>query len=163
MPNQNDINKARERRERRKAAREAAVEQAHVQEQNLTETLEKAKAAAPRKAAPRKPPKEQRAEERAAAEAEATKQEQTIKVDESEVVVSRIQDRPLTLHELNKLARQQTRHFRLGARTVARAAGKAAYNAAMSGEAPHLGPSKHQRIYNAQTALAKAKTDKSEK
>lgn len=157
MPNQNDILKAKERRELRKKAREAAVEQAHEQEQNFSDTAAKSKAAPPRVQAPRKPSKEVRAEERKAAEAEADRQEREMKVDNSVVDPRDFARRPPTLHELNKLARQQSRSIRNGARIVAKAAGKAAYSAAMSGEVPHLNPSKHQRVFNAQQALAKAK------
>lgn len=160
MPNQNDILKAKERRELRKKAREAAVEQAHAQEQNFSDLAAKSKAAPPRQQAPRKPAKEIRAEERKAAEQEADKQERDMKVDTSEVNLRVLTSRQPTLHELNKLARQQTRHFKHGARIVAKAAGKAAYSAAMSGEVPHLNPTKHQRVFNAQAALARAKAAK---
>lgn len=164
MPNQSDILKAKERRERRKLAREAAVEQAHAQDQKLSETIA-ANKDKPKPAAVKPSTKEIRAAEREAAEKEANRQEREMVVRDEVIRPVQYAHRQPTLHELNQFARQQLLPIRKGARNVARAAGKAAYTAAMSGEAPHLGPSKHQRMFDAQDALAKAKaakTDKSE-
>lgn len=159
MPSQEDIAKAKERRERRKLAREAAVEKAHAQEQDFSETVAKSKASPPRVAAPQKPSRERRAEERKEAERKADQQEREMKVDDTVPSPRAFLSRQPTLHELNKLARAQTKHFKSGARVVAKAAGRAAYNAAMSGEAPHLQPSKHQRMFNAERDMRNAKSE----
>lgn len=159
MPSQEDIAKAKERRERRKLAREAAVEKAHAQEQDFSETVAKSKASPPLVAASKKSSREQRAEERRDAERKADQQEREMKVDDTVPSPRVFLSRPPTLHELNKLARAQTQSFKSGARVVAKAAGKAAYSAAMSGEVPHLRPSKHQRMFNAERDMRNAKSE----
>lgn len=157
MPSQEDIAKAAERRELRKLAREANIEQAHAQEAQLSDVVAKAKAkAAPAKAPkPARPVKEVRAELRKQNEQEADQQERDIAPPEGEVDVSKLNGRVPTLHELNRLARQQTRSFKIGARSVARAAGKAAYDTAMR-EVPHLAPKRHKRARDADSAMAAA-------
>lgn len=155
MPSQEDIAKAAERRELRKLAREANIEQAYAQEAQLSDVVAKAKAAPAKAPKPARPVKEVRAELRKQNEQEADQQERDIAPPEGEVEVAKFNGRVPTLQELNRLARQQTRSFKIGARTVARAAGKAAYDTAMR-DVPHLGPKRHKRARDAQDAMAAA-------
>jgi len=150
MPTEADIQKAAERREKRKLAREAAVQQAHQQEVRLPETIK----TSPRKPAPvHASTKEQRAAARKAREAEADQQDRSLYVPQAEFsLVGRGTDKPLSLHELNKLAKQNNAVLKEDAREIAKAAGKAAYEAA-SGRRPNVSARRYKNMRDAQAAL----------
>lgn len=160
MPTQDDIERAKTRREQRKAAREAAVEKAHAQEAAISDNVAKAKEEAknPTKPAPRpvrKTRKEQVREARAAAEKKAAEQEQRVvgsRVDTEPYKVRSYVNPPL--HVLNQMSQDAEIPIRREAREIANAAGKAAFDVALGKTALHRGPRRIAKVAKAQAALS---------
>jgi hypothetical protein len=160
------LKNSRTRREARKAARDKIAVEADQQEQTLSERLAEDKEGAAKKAASVKAPvqnkskRERRADANAAAGVQADEQEAAIVGKEVETApylgegLRRGSTPPL--HVLNELSRKQTQVVRNDARLIANAAGRAAYDVARGKREAKKGPSRFQKMMNAQDAKSKA-------
>src|SRR5690606_10623815 len=165
---------SRNRREARKAARNQAAINADEQEAQLSDKIAEQRSAKvkTKPAAPKKPQKEQIAEERAAAKQQADEQEAAVtggkpNVDSyfepsdedkaaGEAYVPKIRGK-VPLSVLNEISRRQGLIIKSDAREIANAAGRAAYDVARGKREARKGPSKFQRMMDAQVNKAKAK------
>jgi len=150
MPTPEQLQQAKERRERRRLDRDAAVEKAHSQIASMPEEMKKPKPAAK----PRKPRRVEIAEQREAHTERAQAQLREIKVTEPDVdaYLGTRRTGQVPLNVLNALANRNRQLVRDDAREIANAAGKAAFSAALGRKPSQRDP--HKKVRDAQSALA---------
>jgi hypothetical protein len=163
-------NASASRRDARKAAREKAAVLADQQDAELSDKIVEQRKAKPKAEKPKKPQKEQIAEDRAKAAQQADEQERAVtskppKVDDyllptdeegNPSPVQRVRGK-IPLAVLNEISRRQGLIIKSDAREIANAAGRAAYDVARGKREARKGPSKFQRMMDAQSKKADAK------